>query len=52
MGRCLRIMNQLVMPKQTAFSKQWHSSRNPIQESLKTHVLKRWRLFNKHGWIN
>ncbi|ABX58655.1 putative PB1-F2 protein [Influenza A virus (A/swine/Iowa/2/1987(H1N1))] len=52
MDRCLRTMNQLVMPKQTAFWKQWRFSRNPILASLKTHVLKRWKLFSKPGWTN
>ncbi|ADY71199.1 putative PB1-F2 protein [Influenza A virus (A/swine/Hong Kong/1102/2003(H1N2))] len=52
MDHYLRTMNQLVMHKQTAFWKQWRSLRNPILASLKTHVLKRWRLSSKHGWTN
>ncbi|ACN85525.1 putative PB1-F2 protein [Influenza A virus (A/swine/Taichung/E3/1992(H1N1))] len=52
MGRCLGTMNQLVMPKQTAFWKQWHFSRDPTLASLRTHVLRRWKLCSKHGWTN
>ncbi|ABR28557.1 putative PB1-F2 protein [Influenza A virus (A/swine/Hong Kong/97/1979(H1N1))] len=52
MDHCPRTMNQLVMPKQTVSWKQWHSLRNPIPVFLKTHVLKQWKLSNKHGWTN
>ncbi|AHN03385.1 PB1-F2 protein [Influenza A virus (A/mallard/Wisconsin/557/1976(H6N1))] len=52
MDHYLKIMNQVDMHKQTASWKQWLSLKNPTQESLKTHVLKRWRLFNKQGWTS
>ncbi|XHG91451.1 PB1-F2 protein [Influenza A virus] len=38
--------------KRTASLKQWLSLKNPIQESLKTRVLKRWKLFNKQEWTS
>ncbi|WVW97212.1 PB1-F2 protein [Influenza A virus] len=41
MDHYLRTMNQAGMLKQTAYWKQWLSLRNPIQEYLKTLVLKR-----------
>ncbi|AZQ97331.1 PB1-F2 protein [Influenza A virus] len=47
-----RTMNQVDMHKQTVFWRQWPSLRSPIQEYLKTHVLKRWRLSNKQEWTN
>ncbi|AHN01702.1 PB1-F2 protein [Influenza A virus (A/mallard/Wisconsin/394/1977(H4N1))] len=47
-----RIMNQVDMHKQTVSWKQWLSLKNPTQESLKTRVLKRWKLFNKQGWTS
>ncbi|ADP07447.1 PB1-F2 protein [Influenza A virus (A/American green-winged teal/California/44287-066/2007(H11N9))] len=52
MGHCLRTMNQLDMHKQTVSLKQWLSLKSPTQESLKTRVLKRWKLFNKQEWTN
>ncbi|XXQ08545.1 PB1-F2 protein [Influenza A virus] len=52
MDHCPRTMNQVDMHKQTACWKQWLSLRSPTQESLKTRVLKRWKLFNKQGWTN
>ncbi|AGB51397.1 PB1-F2 protein [Influenza A virus (A/FPV/Dutch/1927(H7N7))] len=52
MAHCLRTMNQVDMHKQTASWKQWLSLKNPIQESLKTRVLRRWKLFNKQEWTN
>ncbi|ABI84532.1 PB1-F2 protein [Influenza A virus (A/turkey/Wisconsin/1/1966(H9N2))] len=52
MDHYLRIMNQVDMHKQTASWKQWLSLKNPTQESLKTRVLKRWKLSNKQGWTN
>ncbi|YCL60970.1 PB1-F2 protein [Influenza A virus] len=51
-GHCLRTMNQVDMHKRTVSLKQWHSLRSPTQESLKTRVLKRWKLFNKQEWTN
>nr|ABI84656.1 PB1-F2 protein [Influenza A virus (A/turkey/Minnesota/836/1980(H6N2))] len=52
MDHYLRIMDQVDMHKQTVSWKQWLSLKNPTQESLKTHVLKQWRLFNKQGWTS
>ncbi|QDA17766.1 PB1-F2 protein [Influenza A virus] len=47
MDHSLRTMNQVDMPKQIAYWKQWHSLKNPTPESLKTRVSKQWRWFNK-----
>ncbi|AWV93388.1 PB1-F2 protein [Influenza A virus] len=52
MDHCLRTMNQVGMHKQTVSLKQWLSLKSPTQESLKTRVLKRWKLFNKQEWTN
>ncbi|ATY73362.1 PB1-F2 protein [Influenza A virus (A/mallard duck/Ohio/16OS0921/2016(H12N4))] len=52
MDHCLRTMNQVDMHKRTVSLKQWLSLRSPTQESLKTRVLKRWKLFNKQEWTN
>ncbi|YCN49621.1 PB1-F2 protein [Influenza A virus] len=52
MDHCLRTMNQVGMHKRTVSSKQWLSLKSPTQESLKTRVLKRWKLFNKQEWTN
>ncbi|ABI48026.1 PB1-F2 protein [Influenza A virus (A/mallard/Ohio/275/1987(H4N2))] len=52
MDHYLRIMNQVDMHRQTAYWKQWLSLKNPTQESLKTRVLKRWRLFSRQGWTS
>ncbi|AFF60774.1 PB1-F2 protein [Influenza A virus (A/rosy-billed pochard/Argentina/CIP051-559/2007(H9N2))] len=49
MDHYLKIMNQVGMHKQTVSWKQWLSLKSPIQESLKTRVSKRWRLFSKQG---
>ncbi|ABY51424.1 PB1-F2 protein [Influenza A virus (A/chicken/New York/8391-2/2006(H7N2))] len=49
---CLRTMSQVDMHKQTVSLKQWLSLKSPTQESLKTRVLKRWKLFNKQEWTN
>ncbi|ALT67394.1 PB1-F2 protein [Influenza A virus (A/mallard/Illinois/A00325439/2009(H7N3))] len=51
-GHCLRTMNQVDTHKRTVFLKQWLSLKSPTQESLKTRVLKRWKLFNKQEWTN
>ncbi|YCK15429.1 PB1-F2 protein [Influenza A virus] len=51
-GHCLRTMNQVDMHKRTVSLKQWLSLKSPTQESLKTRVLKRWKLFNKQEWTN
>ncbi|AET75321.2 PB1-F2 protein [Influenza A virus (A/mallard/Alberta/109/1991(H3N8))] len=52
MGHYLRIMSQVDMHKQTASWKQWLSLKSPTQGSLKTRVLKRWKLFNKQEWTS
>ncbi|XQE01746.1 PB1-F2 protein [Influenza A virus] len=52
MDHCLRTMNQVGMHKQTVSLKQWLSLKSPTQESLKTRVLKRWKLFNKQEWTS
>ncbi|APC26575.1 PB1-F2 protein [Influenza A virus (A/mallard duck/Netherlands/15/2009(H6N8))] len=52
MDHCLRITSQADMHKQIACWKQWLSLKNPTQGSLKTHVLRRWKLFSKQEWIN
>ncbi|YBK89007.1 PB1-F2 protein [Influenza A virus] len=52
MDHCPRTMSQVDMHRQTAFLKQWLSLKSPTQESLKTRVLKRWKLFNKQEWTN
>ncbi|ADH95766.1 PB1-F2 protein [Influenza A virus (A/blue-winged teal/Minnesota/Sg-00029/2007(H4N6))] len=49
---CRRTMSQVDMHKQTASLKQWLSLKNPTQESLKTRVLKRWKLFSKQEWTS
>ncbi|XDJ27327.1 PB1-F2 protein [Influenza A virus] len=43
MGHYLRTTNRADMHKQIACWKQWLSLKSPIQESLKTLVLKRWK---------
>ncbi|ADR66443.1 PB1-F2 protein [Influenza A virus (A/mallard/New Zealand/1365-350/2005(H6N9))] len=52
MDHYLKIMNQVDMHKQTVYWKQWLSLKSPTQGSLKTHVLRRWKLFSKQEWIN
>ncbi|AJJ96280.1 PB1-F2 protein [Influenza A virus (A/duck/Jiangxi/23510/2013(H7N3))] len=52
MDHCLRTMSQADMRKQIVCWKQWLSLKNPTQKSLKTHVLRRWRLFSKQEWTN
>ncbi|YCJ99060.1 PB1-F2 protein [Influenza A virus] len=52
MDHCLRTMNQVDMHRRTVSLKQWLSLKSPTQESLKTRVLKRWKLFNKQDWTN
>ncbi|ABI84836.1 PB1-F2 protein [Influenza A virus (A/chicken/New York/14677-13/1998(H6N2))] len=52
MDHCLRIMSQVDMHKQNASLKQWLSLKSPTQGSLKTRVLKRWKLSNKQEWTN
>ncbi|ABU87914.1 putative PB1-F2 protein [Influenza A virus (A/swine/Spain/39139/2002(H3N2))] len=52
MGHYLRTTNQADMHRQTVSWKQWLSLRSPTQEYLKTHVLRRLRLYNKQEWTN
>ncbi|ADU53623.2 PB1-F2 protein [Influenza A virus (A/mallard/Interior Alaska/8BM2102/2008(H1N1))] len=52
MDHCLKTMSQVDMHKRTVSLKQWLSLRSPTQGSLKTRVLKRWKLFNKQEWTN
>nr|ABI85208.1 PB1-F2 protein [Influenza A virus (A/shorebird/Delaware/224/1997(H13N6))] len=52
MGHYLKTMSQVDMHKPTAFWKQWLSLKSLIQGSSKTHVLKRWKLFNKQEWTS
>ncbi|AHM99216.1 PB1-F2 protein [Influenza A virus (A/mallard/Wisconsin/2256/1984(H11N9))] len=52
MDHYLRTMSQVDMHKQTVSWKQWLSLKSPTQESLKTRVLKRWKLFNKQEWTS
>nr|UYS78052.1 PB1-F2 protein [Influenza A virus]UYS78054.1 PB1-F2 protein [Influenza A virus] len=52
MGHYLRITSQADMHKQIVCWKRWLSLKNPTQGSLKTHVLKLWKLFSKQEWIN
>ncbi|QTO34077.1 PB1-F2 protein [Influenza A virus] len=47
MDHCPRTMSQVDIHKRTVSLKQWLSLKNPTQESLKTRVLRRWKLFNK-----
>ncbi|AHZ39437.1 putative PB1-F2 protein [Influenza A virus (A/mallard/Republic of Georgia/14/2011(H10N7))] len=52
MDHYLRTTNQADMHKQIACWKQWLSLKSPIQGSLKTLVLKRWKSFSKQEWTN
>ncbi|ABB88042.1 PB1-F2 protein [Influenza A virus (A/mallard/Alberta/208/2000(H10N7))] len=52
MDHCLRTMSQVDMHKQTVSLRQWLSLKSPTQESLKTRVLKRWKLSNKQEWTS
>ncbi|ACJ53839.1 PB1-F2 protein [Influenza A virus (A/mute swan/Aktau/1460/2006(H5N1))] len=52
MDHCPRTTNQAGMHRQIVYWKQWLSLKNPTQGSLKTHVLKRWKLFSKQEWTN
>ncbi|WVO34942.1 PB1-F2 protein [Influenza A virus] len=47
MDHCPRTMSQVDMHKRIVSLKQWRSLKNPTRESLKTRVLRRWKLFNK-----
>ncbi|AGE09340.1 PB1-F2 protein [Influenza A virus (A/northern pintail/California/2548/2010(H11N2))] len=52
MDHYLKTMSQVDMHKRTVSLKQWLSLKSPTQGSLKTRVLKRWKLFNKQEWTN
>ncbi|XQD73485.1 PB1-F2 protein [Influenza A virus] len=52
MDLCLRTMSRVDMHKRTVSLKQWLSLKSPTQESLKTRVLKQWKLFNKQEWTS
>ncbi|AGT18819.1 PB1-F2 protein [Influenza A virus (A/duck/Manitoba/1953(H10N7))] len=52
MDHCPKTMNRVVMLKQIVCWKQWLSLRSPTPVSLKTRVLRRWKLFSKHEWTN
>nr|QHO61508.1 PB1-F2 protein [Influenza A virus] len=52
MDHCLRTTSQVDMHKRTVSLKQWLSLKSPTQVSLKTRVLKRWKLFSKQEWTN
>ncbi|ASF57786.1 PB1-F2 protein [Influenza A virus (A/ruddy turnstone/Delaware Bay/431/2011(H5N2))] len=52
MDHCPRAMSQVDMHKRTVSLKQWLSLKSPTQESLKTRVLKRWKLSNKQEWTS
>ncbi|XQD86841.1 PB1-F2 protein [Influenza A virus] len=52
MDLCLRTMSQVDMHKRTVSLKQWLSLKSPTQESLKTRVLKQWKLSNKQEWTS
>ncbi|AGQ46639.1 PB1-F2 protein [Influenza A virus (A/ruddy shelduck/Mongolia/1209/2010(H7N1))] len=52
MDHYLRTTSQADMLKRIACWKQWLSLKNPTQGSLKTLVLKRWKLFSKQEWTN
>nr|ACJ69156.1 PB1-F2 protein [Influenza A virus (A/environment/New Jersey/Sg-00393/2002(H7N2))] len=52
MDHCLRTMSQVDMHKQTVSLKQWLSLKSPTLESLKTRVLRQWKLSNKQEWTN
>ncbi|YBK91219.1 PB1-F2 protein [Influenza A virus] len=52
MDHYLRTTSRVGMHKRIVYWKQWLSLKNLIQGSLKTRVLKRWKLFSKQEWIN
>ncbi|XZC43312.1 PB1-F2 protein [Influenza A virus] len=52
MDHYLRTMSQADMLRQIVSWRQWLSLKNPIQGSLKTLALKRWRSFSKQEWTN
>nr|ACT85083.1 PB1-F2 protein [Influenza A virus (A/blue-winged teal/North Dakota/Sg-00712/2008(H4N6))] len=52
MDHCPRTMSQVDMHKRNVSLKQWLSLKSPTQGSLKTRVLKRWKLSNKQEWTS
>nr|ADK92725.1 PB1-F2 protein [Influenza A virus (A/mallard/PT/28006/2007(H5N3))] len=52
MDHYLRTTSRVDMHRRIACWKQWLSLKNPTQGSLKTLVLKRWKLFSKQEWTN
>ncbi|BBG57641.1 PB1-F2 protein [Influenza A virus] len=52
MDHCQKTTIRVGMHKRIVYWKQWLSSKNPTQGSLKPHALKRWKLFSKQEWIN
>ncbi|QDF58120.1 PB1-F2 protein [Influenza A virus] len=52
MDHCLRTTSQVGMHRRIVCWKQWLSLKNLTQGSLKTRVLKRWKLFSKQEWTN
>ncbi|YBK91221.1 PB1-F2 protein [Influenza A virus] len=52
MDHYLRTTSRVGMHKRIVYWKQWLSLKNLTQGSLKTRVLKRWKLFSKQEWIN
>ncbi|URJ00676.1 PB1-F2 protein [Influenza A virus] len=52
MDHCLRTTSQVGMHKRIVYWRQWLSLKNLTQGSLKTHVLKLWKLSSKQEWIN
>ncbi|APC26705.1 PB1-F2 protein [Influenza A virus (A/mallard duck/Netherlands/82/2008(H7N7))] len=52
MDHYLRTTSRVDMHKRIVCWKQWLSLKNPTQGSLKTLVLKRWKLFSKQEWTN
>ncbi|ADY71221.1 PB1-F2 protein [Influenza A virus (A/swine/Hong Kong/1304/2003(H1N2))] len=52
MDHYLKITSRAGMHKQIVYWRQWLPLKNPTQDSLKTHVLKRWKLSSKQEWIS
>ncbi|WRK56722.1 PB1-F2 protein [Influenza A virus] len=52
MDHYLRTTSRVGMHKRIVYWKQWLSLKNLTQGSLKTRVLKQWKLFSKQEWIN
>ncbi|BBG57153.1 PB1-F2 protein [Influenza A virus] len=52
MDHCQKTTIRVGMHKRIVYWRQWLSSKNLTQGSLKPHALKRWKLFSKQEWIN